>query len=561
LNLPVPHHYTEAEAKETIPLISREKNARRASGEIYVVRCWNCLNDFEAVEAVWCSCDPKHPSKLCPFCLHCFCPAEDSYKRNFWSGAPAALKDEVAMLERSLDRLGEILIRNQKMKTPQLLQALREQERTGGLLGKILVQRGWVTQQDIDDALRYQGYQPLVDTQGLELTPAPQSAAGNPAQLLEYLLALGARKGASDIHLEPSATELSIKLRIDGLFYKVKPLQGNATIPLLQRIHEVFGLDSRHEDLPQRGRAHLELEGHDFDLVVQTLPTRLGTSATIKLVDRRFFLKNFTALGLSPADQLFLVRALDAPSGLIMVTSPPYNGAMTSSYSLMDHVAKSERRVVSIERSIQWEVPYVHQMEVNQDKGLDFAAALRSAASLKPDVVFILELNDRATANLACQLATTFLVITTFPAFGATESVYRFLELGVPGTLLARGLSLVLNQRLVRRICPHCRDEGSKADPKKLGPYGISAKEAKSLRLFKGRGCSYCHRLGYRRRKGLFELIVVDAHFREKLAESPTLPEIEASARRSGMESLRERCLKEVTSGVTSLDEFIRWRM
>ena len=531
------------------------------SAEIYTVRCWNCLNDFEAVEAVWCSCDPKHPSKLCPFCLHCFCPADDAYKRNFWASAPGSLKDEVSMLERSLDRLGEILIRNQKLKTPQLLQALREQERTGGLLGKILIQKGWVTQQDIDDALKYQGYQPLVDGQGLELTPAPQSAAANPAQLLEYLLTLAARKGASDVHLEPSATDLSIKLRIDGLFYKVKPLKSDALVSLLQRIHEVFGLDPRHEDLPQRGRAHLELEGHDFDLLVTTLPTRMGTSVTIKLVDRRFFLKNFTALGLTPADQLFLVRALDVPSGLIMVTSPPYNGAMTTSYSLMDQVAKSERRVVSIERSIQWEVPYVHQMEVNQDKGLDFAAALRSVASLRPDVVFILELNDKATANLACQLATTLLVITTFPAFGAAESIYRFLELGVPPSLLARSLSLVLNQRLVRRICPHCRDEGSQADPQKLGTYGISPKEAKTLRIYKGRGCNQCHRLGYRRRKGLFELIVVDPRFREKLAAGPTLAEIEGVARGAGMESLRQRCLKEVTAGVTSLDEFIRWRM
>ena len=142
----------------------------------------------------------------------------------------------------------------------------------------------------------------------------------------------------------------------------------------------LFGLDPAREELPQRGRAHLEVERHDFDLLVHTLPTRLGTSVTIKLVDRRFFLKNFTALGLTPADQIFLVRALDAPSGLIMVTSPPYNGAMTTSYSLMDQITKSERKVVSIERSIQWEVPYVHQMEVNQDKGLDFAAALRSVS-------------------------------------------------------------------------------------------------------------------------------------------------------------------------------------
>jgi type II secretory ATPase GspE/PulE/Tfp pilus assembly ATPase PilB-like protein len=200
-------------------------------------------------------------------------------------------------------------------------------------------------------------------------------------------------------------------------------------------------------------------------------------------------------------------------------------------------------------------------MEVNQKQGLDFAAALRTVASAKPDVVFILELNDKATATLAAQLATTVLVITTFPAFGAAESVYRFLELKVPPSILSRALSLVMNQRLVRRICPQCRDEGSNADPGKLSGYGISPGEAKALRIYKGRGCSECNRLGYRRRKGLFELITVDQGFRDKIAQNPGLAEIDQAARKAGMETLRQRCLKEVTAGVTSLDEFIRWRM
>ncbi|HSF19564.1 MAG TPA: ATPase, T2SS/T4P/T4SS family [Vicinamibacteria bacterium] len=530
------------------------------STDTYTVRCWNCLNDFEAVEAVWCSCDPKHPSKLCPFCLNCFCPADDVYKKVFWDSAPDALKSEVSMLERGLDRLGEILIRNQKLKTPQLLEALREQERTGGLLGKILLGRGWVTEQDIDDALRYQGYQPLVDTQDLEVTPAPATIS-SPVQILEHLLTLAARREASDIHLEPTQTELGVKLRIDGLFYKVKPLKKEALEPMLTRIYQLVELDARREDKPQNGSARIVLEGRDYDLLVQTLPTRLGTSVGMKLVDRRFFLKNFSALGLSPADQLFLVRAIDAPSGLIMLSAPPNNGAMTTSYSLMDYVVKSERRVVSIERAIQWEVPHVQQLQVDQEKGIDYSAALRSAASAKPDVVFILELNDRTTATLASQLATTFQVIATFPAFGAAESVHRFLELGVPPSLLARGLTFVMNQRLVRRICPHCRDEGISADPDKLSGYGISTREAKTLKLYKGRGCSYCNRLGYRRRKGLFELIVVDQAFRETLGAGPSLSEIDQAARNAGMETLRQRCLKEVGAGVTSLEEFIRWRM
>ncbi len=528
--------------------------------EIYTVRCWNCLNDFEAVEAVWCSCDPKHPTKLCPFCLSCFCPADDGYKEAFWNGAPASLKDEVSMLERSVDRLGDILIRNEKLKTPQLLDALQEQEKSGGLLGEILIDKGWVTQADIDAALHHQGYQPLVDTQGIEVAPGTASTT-TASEILEHLLGLAARKGASDIHLEPVETELTIKLRIDGLFYRIKPLKRSALVPMLSRIVELFNLDSDHPEIAQRGRAQLDLDGNDYDLLVQTLPTRIGTSVTIKLVDRRFFLKNFTALGLSPPDQMYLVRSLDASSGLIMLTSPPYNGSMTTSYSLMDQVAKSERRVVSIERSIQWDVPYVNQIEVNRDKGVDFASALRSVAAYKPDVVFLLELNDRVTANLACQLATNLLVISTFPAFGAAESIFRFLELGVPASLLSRSLALVMNQRLVRRICPQCRDDGVQPDPAKMGHYGIAEDEARKLRVYTGKGCSECNLLGYKRRRGLFELIVIDDAFRERLTGQPTLADIESAAQNAGMETLRERCLKDVSSGVTSLDEFLRWRM
>ncbi len=136
------------------------------TSQAYVVRCWNCLNDFEAIEAVWCNCDPRNPTKLCPFCLQCFCPADDGYKTNFWELAPDTLKEEEAILERSQDRLGEILIRNQKLTTPELLRALMEQKRTGDLLGKILVEKGWVSQSDIDGGLRYQGYTPRVDTDG-----------------------------------------------------------------------------------------------------------------------------------------------------------------------------------------------------------------------------------------------------------------------------------------------------------------------------------------------------------------------------------------------------------
>ncbi len=529
--------------------------------QAYVVRCWNCLNDFEAIEAVWCNCDPRNPTKLCPFCLQCFCPAADDYKSNFWELAPDSLKEEVAILERSQDRLGEILIRNQKLTTPELLRALMEQKRTGDLLGKILVEKGWVSQSDIEGGLRYQGYKPLVDTDGEEIQATPVADQSVPQETLNYLLTLGAKKGASDIHIEPADGELGVKFRIDGYFYKLKPLPKSALEPLSAKIGSLFRLDPTREGVPQKGRAVTQLMEREYDLLAQTLPTQEGTSTTIKLVDRRFFLKNFTALGLTPANQLFLVRAMDAAAGLILVSSPPFNGAMTTCYSLMDHLAKSERKVVSLEPSIQWKVPYVNQIEVNEERGFGFQEAMRSLTTVKPDVLFALDLSDRQTATQVCQLATSVLVIATLPAFSAVEALWRLYEYGVPPSLISRSLSLVLNQRLVRRICTHCREGGKPADPQKLAPHGVSEEEAASLRLYRGKGCATCNRIGYRRRKGIFEVMIVDDEMRQLLATRPALPDIEAAARQSGMETLRERALHDVADGITSIDEFIRWRL
>jgi type IV pilus assembly protein PilB len=529
--------------------------------QLYPIRCWNCRNEFDAVEAVWCSCDPRHPSKVCPFCLQCFCPADEDYKQSFWQHCPESLKEEVAMLERSRDRLGEILIRNQKLSTPQLLEALREQKKTGGLLGKILLQKGWVTQTDIDGALRHQGYKSLVDTQDPEVTPTPVAPSTPPQEFLNHLLTLAAKKGSSDIHIEPAGEGLAVKFRIDGFFYKLRPLPSSALKPMLQQVETLFHLEPDQWKLPKKSRASTKLSNRDYDLLVQTLPTQLGPAITIKLVDRRYFIKNFTAMGLTPPDQLFLVRALDEPSGLILVTSPPYNGAMTTCYSLMDHLAKSERKVVSLEPSIQWEVPYVQQVEVNPERGLDYPTALRSVANVQPDVIFLLDLGDKETANLACQLASSLLVIASFPAFGAAESVWRFNELGVPPLLLSRNLSLVLNQRLVRRICSDCREGGQTVDPKRLAAYGINADEAASLKLYRGTGCPSCNKIGYRRRKGVFEVMTVDRQVREALSHGPSLEGIEKAALNAGMETLRERCLRDVREGATSIEEFVRWRL
>src|SRR6185436_13750198 len=177
--------------------------ATRAAGtESYLATCWNCLGEFDALNAVWCSDDPKNPTKLCPFCFRCFCDASEMYKQEFWKQAPQKLMDELQTLAKSKDRLGDVLIRMKKITTPQLLEVLVEQRRTGEKLGEILVNRGFAKAEDIQAALKTQGVNPLTDTQGIAYAASAVWDASGPDAIIQYILSLAARKGASDVQIE-----------------------------------------------------------------------------------------------------------------------------------------------------------------------------------------------------------------------------------------------------------------------------------------------------------------------------------------------------------------------
>ncbi|HEY6548420.1 MAG TPA: hypothetical protein VI589_10955, partial [Vicinamibacteria bacterium] len=248
-----------------------------AGASSYLVSCWNCLGEFDAVPAVWCSDDPKNPTKLCPFCLRCFCEASERYKQEFWREAPRVLHDELETLSRSKDRMGDILIRMKKLKTPELLDALVEQKASGRRLGEILVTRGLVRQDDIDAALRSQGMSPLVDTQGLAYAASPVWDRSEPQAIIDYLLNLAAKKRASDVQLEPRADDISVRYRIDGFSFRVDAIPKRFQVGLINAIFTTFGLAGEAAGRPHQARTQRRIGEADYDLVVQTLPTTHGT--------------------------------------------------------------------------------------------------------------------------------------------------------------------------------------------------------------------------------------------------------------------------------------------
>ncbi len=528
----------------------------------YLVTCWNCLGEFDALGAVWCSDDPKNPTKLCPFCLHCFCDASAEYKQEFWRHAPPPLVEELQTLSKSQDRLGDILIRVKKITTPQLLEALVEQRDTGRKLGEILITRRFVSREDVDSALRSQGVNRLTDTKGGGEAAAVYWQQSNPDSVLDYLLALGARKRASDVSLEPQPDHVAVRYRIDGFAFRVDPVPKSFEASLERALFAMFGLDPARRGRPQTGRTTARLGEDDFDLVIQTVPGTQGVGATIKLVNRATFIKDFATLGLELEDRVRLVEEIRSGLGLIVVTSPAYNGAGTTAYSIMSFLAQGQRDVLSIEAPVQWTMDGVRQVEAETGpQGPKIEETLRAMVALRPDVLMLSAVPDYGTAVVAAQLASSLLVVGQATAPSAARGLVAVRELGVPPQLLASSLGLVLGQRLVRTICRICQAPAEAPPAQTLAAHGIDRDEAQTLSFFRGKGCPTCNTIGYRGRRAVFEALPASPTVRSALERGLSAKEVEEAAIDSGMITIRERALGLVRTGVTTFDEFARLRL
>jgi type II secretory ATPase GspE/PulE/Tfp pilus assembly ATPase PilB-like protein len=531
------------------------------AADTYSVSCWNCLGEFDALSAVWCSHDPKNPSKLCPFCLQCFCDASTAYKQEFWKHAPPPLLEELQVLSKSKDRLGDVLIRMKKITTPQLLEALVEQKETNRRLGEILVARATVRPEDIEAALKTQGVNLLLDTKGVVYPASAVWDQSSPEGIIHYVLSLAARKGASDVQIEPTEDAITVRYRIDGFHFRVDPIPKHFQPALTRKLLEGFGLDPARESKPQASRTVARFGGTEYDLGVQTLPTRHGVSVTFKLVNRATFIKDFATLGLELADRVRLVEELRSPFGLVLVTSPVFNGSITTFYAVMNFLARAGREVLALESPIHWTMEGTRQVQVEPDGNGRTEKTLRAAMAARPDVLMLGSVPDRGTAVLVAQLASSLLVVATQPAGSAAQGLAALLDLGVPPQVLAGSLAAVTSQRLVRKICRICQVPADPPAPQTLAIHGISPEVASTLRFFRGKGCPTCNTVGYRGRAAIFELLPGTSEVRAAIQNGLPLRDIEAAAASGGMATMRERCLELVRNGTTTFDEFVRLRL
>jgi len=366
---------------------------------------------------------------------------------------------------------------------------------------------------------------------------------------------------ASDIHLEPMERNFRIRYRIDGALQQrespPKRLQG----AILQRVKIMAGMKISEKRVPQDGRIEINVKGRDLDLRVSSVPTNHGESIVMRILDKQSISLGLPQLGFLSDDQQRFEQFIQLPDGVLLVTGPTGSGKTTTLYACLGQINLPDRKLITVEDPVEYQLAGVNQVQVNKDIGMTFAAALRSILRQAPNIVMIGEIRDSETADIAMEAALTgHLVFSTLHTNDAPSAITRLLDIGVKPFLVASALRAAMAQRLVRCICGSCKEEHAitERETKMLGPI---AKNIATAKVYKGRGCQTCGLSGYRGRKGIFEMFAVDDSIQRMIFEHATSTDIRARARELGMRTLREDGLLKVASGLTTVEEVLRATM
>ncbi|MBV9508942.1 MAG: Flp pilus assembly complex ATPase component TadA [Caulobacteraceae bacterium] len=358
---------------------------------------------------------------------------------------------------------------------------------------------------------------------------------------------------ASDIHIEPAEDSLKIRLRIDGALQDEDPLPPHLKAAFVSRIKVMSGLNIAERRLPQDGRLRLAVRGHEIDLRVASAPTIHGESVVMRILDRSNLPLDFESLGFDEATLARFLKVLRLPHGIVLVTGPTGSGKTTTLYASLAAMNTSDRKILTIEDPIEYRLAGIGQTQVNSPIGLTFANALRSFLRQDPDIMMVGEIRDLETAQVAVQAALTgHTILSTLHTNSAAAAVTRLLDMGVEPFLITSTLNAVLAQRLVRRLCPHCR-EGYAPTPETFVAVGISP--AGIDRLWRPVGCARCGGTGFRGRIALLELLVSDAETERLILARAEAREIQAAAK---LRTMLEDGLAKAAAGLTTLDEVLR---
>lgn len=380
-------------------------------------------------------------------------------------------------------------------------------------------------------------------------------------RLVDSVIFTAIQRRASDVHLESREHELAIKYRIDGaLYHAMKPLSRRYAATVVSRIKVMSELDISEQRIPQDGRFKKRIGRRSIDFRVSVLPTVHGENVVIRILDKEAIQQEFTQLNLEvlgfTLEQVKRIRKfINEPYGMVLVTGPTGSGKTTSLYAALSEIRNEEDKIITVEDPVEYQLDGITQIPVNEKKGLTFARGLRHILRHDPDKIMVGEIRDPETAHIAVQSALTgHMVFTTVHANNVVDVIGRLLNMGVEPYNFVSALTCVLAQRLVRRICPNCKEPVVYSDDELLES-GIDPKVVKGKRFYRGTGCLDCHGTGYRGREAILEILEMSDHIREMILERKSSAEIKRRAKEEGMRFLREAAVDRILAGVTTLHE------
>ncbi|MDR3228349.1 MAG: Flp pilus assembly complex ATPase component TadA [Puniceicoccales bacterium] len=380
------------------------------------------------------------------------------------------------------------------------------------------------------------------------------------APIIRYvnlLITEAIKRRASDIHLEPLEKRFRVRYRIDGVLHEIENPPKRLQPSIISRLKLMAEVSLAEKRVPQDGRIQVKASGKEIDLRVSVLPTVYGESIVMRILDKEGLRLGLPELGFFSDDQASFQGIVSAADGIFLVTGPTGSGKSTTLYAALNYINKTDRKIITVEDPVEYQMNGINQVQVRREVGMTFAAALRSMLRQAPNIIMIGEIRDLETAEIAVNASLTgHMVFSTLHTNDAPSAVTRLVDIGVKPFLVSASLRGALAQRLVRRICPNCA-QPYMPEEKELHSIGITGDEAANASFLKGIGCAKCNSIGYKGRRGIFEMFIVGEELQSMIYGGATLVELRRKCRELGMRSMREDGVRKVAAGVTTIEEVL----
>jgi len=394
--------------------------------------------------------------------------------------------------------------------------------------------------------------------EGINLDRLVESSEEAPViKLVNLILVQAIKDRASDIHLEPFEKSLRLRYRVDGMLYDSAAPPKSLQAAVTSRIKIMATLDIAERRLPQDGRFRIKLAGREVDLRISVLPTIHGEKIVMRVLDKGSLNLDLDHFGMDPEDLIKFKNAIDAPHGMMLMTGPTGSGKTSTLYAVLNYLNKEDVNIVTVEDPVEYQLMGVNQVQVKPEIGLTFAGGLRSILRQDPDIVMVGEIRDSETADIAVKAALTgHLVLSTLHTNDAPGAIARLVDMGIEPFLISSSLLMACAQRLVRKICPHCR-EAFQVPSEAIKRLGLAPDDAKKT-FYRGRGCGRCKDTGYLGRLAILEVLPIGSSLRDQILHNASATVIRKQALEEGMRTLRMAGIEKAQEGLTTLDEVLR---